>query len=164
MASARYSISLLQVGQSQKELTHNEGLQALENCVQPIVEGAPSNVPPSAPEVGQQFLVAEDPTAEFLGAKFNLATWTEAGWLFTAPRERFSAVDAWTGLSWSFESGAWRSGVVRGSEVQVEGKRVVGSQRSGIRSPSGGTVVDQEARVALEAVLLAMREHGLIAS
>lgn len=164
MPSARYSISLLQVGQSQKELTHNEGLQALENCVQPIVEADPSNVPPSAPQPGQQFLVAENPTGAFANAALNLATWTEAGWLFTAPRERFSAIDARTGLKWSFESGGWHLGVVRANEVQVDGKKVVGRQRPAIPAPSGGTVVDQEARATLQAILSAMREHGLVAS
>ena len=149
-------------GQAQKELTHNECIQALENRLHPVVEGAPTDAPPDKPTIGQQFLVGEAPLGEFVEQPGSLATWTEAGWLFTPPYERFSVIDRLSGLSWTFEGEAWRCGLVHAKEVLVDGKRVLGSRRDAIASPSGGLIIDKEARAAIEALLSVMRQHGLI--
>ena len=164
MTTARYSLPLLQVGQAQKELTHNECIQSLENCVQPVVEGEPSNVPPANPEIGRQYLVGEAASGDFAEHSGEIATWTDAGWLFTLPRDRFSVVDRQSGLSWSFEDEAWRSGLVRAAEVQIGGQKVVGRRQPAVATPSGGNVIDQEARDTIGALLSAMRQHGLISS
>ena len=164
MTTARYSLPLLQVGQAQKELTHNECIQALENTVQPIVEGAPRDAPPLAPAVGQQYLVGDHPSGDFSDQAHSLATWTEAGWLFTSPQERFSVVDRLSGLCWTFEGTAWHAGLVRAKEVLVDGKKVLGSQGPAIAAPSGGTLIDHEARASIGALLAAMRQHGLIST
>lgn len=49
-----------------------------------------------------------------------------------------------------------------GSALLLEGLQVVGARRSAIPWPAGGATVDSEARTALEEVLNALREHGLI--
>jgi hypothetical protein len=46
--------------------------------------------------------------------------------------------------------------------VKVGGQQVVGSQAAAIASPSGGATVDAEARTAIDAILAALRAHGLI--
>jgi hypothetical protein len=151
-------------GQAQKELTHNECIQALENRVHPVVEGEPINLPPLNPIVGQQYLVGNAPLADFADQPGSLATWTEAGWLFARPYERLSAVDRLSSLSWNYDGAAWSSGTVRAKEVLVEGKKVLGSRQPAIATPSGGNVVDQEARVTIGVLLSVMRQHGLIST
>jgi hypothetical protein len=42
--------------------------------------------------------------------------------------------------------------------------QVVGPRAAAVSPPSGGPVVDSEARVTIEAILGALREHGLIDS
>ena len=46
-ASARLALPFLVPGQAQKEFFHNEALQLLDIIVQPAVEGAARNDPPS---------------------------------------------------------------------------------------------------------------------
>jgi hypothetical protein len=60
--------------------------------------------------------------------------------------------------------GQWRAGVIDCAEVRVGGQKVVGSRRNAITNPGGGTIVDVEGRAAIDAILNALREHGLIAS
>lgn len=44
----------------------------------------------------------------------------------------------------------------------VAGEQVVGARLNAISGPSGGTMVDSEARTAVAQILAAMRQHGLI--
>lgn len=53
--------------------------------------------------------------------------------------------------------------VTTDTEYQVDGVKVVGSQGSAIADPTGGTVIDAQARTTLGLILAAMRGHGLIA-
>jgi hypothetical protein len=48
------------------------------------------------------------------------------------------------------------------TEIIVEGKKVVGERQPPVPSPSGGTTIDEEARVAIAAVTAALKSHGLI--
>lgn len=59
-------------------------------------------------------------------------------------------------------AGAWETGILRGSALYVDGQQVVGSRSAAIESPSDGTVVDSEARAAIDDILNTLRQHGLI--
>ena len=67
-----------------------------------------------------------------------------------------------TGTVATYRGGSWEIGLVRASSVLVSGQQVVGERRSGISNPSGGSVIDSEARAAIDAMLAALRAHGLI--
>ena len=65
--------------------------------------------------------------------------------------------------TWStFVNGEWELGLLRGAALLINGQQVLGPRAAAIDSPAGGSVVDAESRTAIEAVLAAMREHGLI--
>lgn len=53
--------------------------------------------------------------------------------------------------------------VTTDSEYRVGGTKVVGSQQGAITAPTGGATIDSQARTAINAILSAMRTHGLIA-
>ena len=53
---------------------------------------------------------------------------------------------------------------MRGSSLVIGGVQVVGSRASAIAAPTGGTTVDGEGRAAIDQILSALREHGLIAT
>ncbi|MCW3798630.1 DUF2793 domain-containing protein [Sphingomonas sp. BN140010] len=163
MTSARFSLPLLSPGQSQKEVTHNEAIQLLECLVQPVVEGSPGNSPPSAPTIGQQFLIGSAPIGDWGSFAGGLASWTAGGWRVVRPTEGLTVIDRNTALSWCYMAGAWQQGVCRASEVRVNGRKVVGGQQAAIPNPTGGTSIDTEARATLNFVLNALRQHGLIA-
>jgi hypothetical protein len=70
-----------------------------------------------------------------------------------------------TSGSWAvFRDGAWEIGMVRGSALLVDGEQVVGPRGVAIAPPTGGAIIDSEGRAAIDAILDAMRTHGLIAS
>jgi hypothetical protein len=60
--------------------------------------------------------------------------------------------------------GGWELGILRGSALFVDGQQVIGPRSGAIASPSGGAVVDSEARAAIDDILNTLRQHGLIAA
>lgn len=54
--------------------------------------------------------------------------------------------------------------VTTDSEYRVGGTKVVGSQQGAITAPTGGATIDSQARTTINAILNALKGHGLIAS
>lgn len=161
--TARLGLDLIDPGQAQKELRHNEALASLDLCVQAAVAGTGSNDPPAAPVLGRCWIVGPAPTGAWAGRAQALAGWTAGGWRFVTAREGLIAWDEVRHIPVRFSDGAWQAGVLRGAELRVGGDRVVGPRAAAIAAPGGGTTVDAEARATLAAVLSALRGHGLIA-
>ncbi|WP_431469431.1 DUF2793 domain-containing protein [Sphingosinithalassobacter sp. LHW66-3] len=160
-STPRLTLPLLAAGQAQKEMFHNEALARLDLLVQGSAEDMGAEIPPEDPEPGQAWVLGADPTGAWAGHAHALAGWTEGGWRFAAPREGTRVWVAQEGAFALFSGGSWTIGEVRG-RVVVEGHQVVGRRGAAIGDPAGGTTVDVEARIALSAVLAAMRAHGLI--
>jgi len=160
----RLGLPCLSTGQAQKEVTHNEALQRLDIVVQATFTGAQSNNPPNAPALGQVFLCGEAPSGAWAGHPLALAAWTAGGWRYQEPFDGLSAVQLPTGLPWTFVEGNWAAGSLRARELRIEGKQVVGARSKAVLDPTGGSIVDSEARRALTAILAALRAHGLIES
>ncbi|WP_447727941.1 DUF2793 domain-containing protein [Sphingomonas koreensis] len=161
-ATARFALPLLHPGQAQKELFHNEALVLADALVQPCVEAIGVDVPPAAPVAGQCWIVGESPSGEWAGAAGSLALWTAGGWRFIPPREGMAAWVAADALGARYAAGAWRRGRLTATRLEIDGEQVVGPREPAIDDPDGGPVVDAEARAAIEAILGALRTHGLI--
>lgn len=86
----------------------------------------------------------------------------EAG--FVRSVEGLSALVKASGTIAVFRAGAWEIGTMRGEQLILGGNQVVGGRLAAVADPSGGTVVDSEARAAVAAILARLRAHGLIAS
>jgi hypothetical protein len=54
--------------------------------------------------------------------------------------------------------------MVRADALLINDEQVIGPRAAAIASPSGGTVIDSEARSTIDAILGALRQHGLIDS
>ena len=161
-ATARFAIPLLAAGQAQKELYHNEAVQTLETLVSPAVEEGPRVSPPAAPVIGACYILAASPTGAWAGKPLNLAAYTSGGWRFVSPIEGLTAFVRSSSVWATFRSGAWELGVLRGSNVTIAGQQVVGGRAAAIPAPSGGGVVDVEARASIGQILTTLRQHGLI--
>ena len=160
--TARFALPYLAPGQMQKELFHNLALQRIDMLLCPVVEGAPSTTPPTAPALGSCHLVAANATGDWTGHDGALACFSEGGWQFVQPSDGMSLVDRSSGQLFNRRNGAWETGIVRAQEVQVDGLTVVRNRQSPVGDPSGGAVVDDECRLAVTQILGAMRTHGLI--
>jgi len=108
--SPRLAMPLMQQGQAQKHVTHNEALELLDVLVQLTVESFAAEAPPAAPEEGQVWAVGPAPTGKWAGeAKGTLAAWANGGWLFIRPKAGWraasgNAVRVWTGADWQSPS------------------------------------------------------------
>lgn len=159
--TARLGLPFLQAGQAQKEMYHNEALMRLDLAVQTSVIAAGTNIPPDAPEIATAWIVGSAPTGAWAGHAQAIAGWSESGWRFLAAAE---GMRAWVVESDGFAlfvDGQWRVGRSYG-RLFIDGEQIVGPRAEAIEEPDGGTTVDTEARRAIDAILAAMREHGLV--
>jgi hypothetical protein len=145
-------------------LNHNEALQQLDIFVGTAVEELPSAAPPVSTALGSTFIVGNSPGGEWAGKAECLATWTSGGWRFVAPYEGMTAYVKRTRSHATYRDGAWEFGVLSGSSVIIDEQQVIGPRSAPVASPSGGSAVDVEARSAIDQILNAMRQHGLIAT
>lgn len=162
--TARFALPMLQPGQAQKELYHNEALALLDIVVQASVVAMGQNSPPPSPALGACWVVGAAPTGGWAGEAHRLAGWTGGGWRFVAPVDGMTVWSVADALEAQFIAGSWVVGQTRSARLLIAGTPVVGPQRAAIAPPIGGTTVDSEARAALSAILSALAGHGLIAS
>ncbi|MCF6216074.1 MAG: DUF2793 domain-containing protein [Emcibacter sp.] len=150
--------------QSQKEVTHNMALNILDALVQTAVETATLVSPPMSPPEGGLWLVASVATGDWLGHDGKIAQYIGGAWQFHAP---FEGLLVWLkddDVAAQFRSGLWQTGVVTAHKLEISGQQVVGPQQPAVGDAAAGAVIDVEARTALNNLLAACRNHGLIAS
>ncbi|WP_421850410.1 DUF2793 domain-containing protein [Novosphingobium sp.] len=140
--SPRFALPLLFAGQSQKEATVNEALLAADLILHPALEDVLAT-PPVAPVNGQCWLVGTGGTGDFAGQTDRIAAWTEGGWRFIAPREGMRAYDIAAAAHRLYTGGSWR---LVAAPV----------------APSGGSVVDSQARTAIAAIISSLRTAGVL--
>ncbi len=144
-ATPRLGLPLLAVAQAQKEVTHNEALVVLDALVHAAVEAGPIAAPPAMPAEGQCWIVGSAATGEWSGQDGTIALWTAGGWRFLAPREGMRVIRLADRARIRYDGGEWTEPVT-------------------IAAPSGGAVIDVEARAALAALILAIEAQGLMIS
>lgn len=161
-STLRFGLPFILPGQAQKEAFHNEALALVDAALHAHVVVDPSDDVPFDPAPGESWIVGPGAAGEWAGRANQLATWTDAGWRFLAPVPGMTVwnVDAgyrlyWTGAAWS--DGNWPVGA-----LTIAGQQVIGPRLETVSSPSGGTIIDTEARAAIDAVIVALRTHGLI--
>jgi hypothetical protein len=162
-ATHRLALPFILPGQAQKELFHNEALQALDLIVAAAVEEPPRSAPPATPAIGSCYIVSTTPSGAWVGHADSLAGMTPAGWRYVTPVEGLAALIRSNGLIASYRAGGWSVGILRGERVEIGGQQVVGPRGGAILAPTTGAVIDTEARTAVSAILAALRLHGLIA-
>lgn len=161
-ATARHTLPLIQPGQAQKEVSHNEALALLDLLAHPAVAAVGVVTPPADPEPGQCWVVGANPSGAWSGHAHALAGWTGGGWRFAAPTP---GLTVWAGGDAGFarwDGAAWVAGTLTGATLRLAGQQVVGPRRPAISDPAGGGTIDSEARATLTAVLAMLRGHGLI--
>ena len=162
MGTVRMNLPFIEAGQVQKEIQLNEALQLIDLLLHPCIDGFGQSSPPENPALGTTYVTGTQPLGDWTGYPLHLAVATEGGWRLTPPVEGLCATMKADGQPVRFVHGAWRVGALQAGSIEIGGKQVLGPRRAAIEAPSGGVNVDGESRRAIEEVLQALREHGLI--
>lgn len=80
------ALPLIDQNQSQKHVTHNEALRALDAIVHLSVIDDALSTPPGSPANGDRYIVAASPTDEWAGQQGKLAASQDGAWRFYAPK------------------------------------------------------------------------------
>lgn len=160
----RHGLPLLQAGQAQKEVTHNEALISLDLLSHPVAEEGPRNDPPGTPETGRIWIAGANPAGAWAGQAHSLAMWTEGGWRFAPARAGMLVWLRSSAVFGHFDGTAWQLGAWPATSINVGGVKVVGERGAAINDPLGGTTIDEEARTTITQILTSLRAHGLITS
>jgi hypothetical protein len=138
----RFGLPLLFAGQAQKEAFVNEA-HALADALLHCAVESEAAAPPAAPADGTNWLVGSPASGDWAGEDGKIACRQSGNWLFVAPRDGMRILDRSTGQERRYY-GIWRA-----PNVPVE--------------PSGGSVVDAEARGAILELVTALRDAGVFA-
>lgn len=93
--------------QSQKHVTHNEAVRALDCVVQLAVLDRDLAAPPVTPAEGDRYIVAASPTGTWAGQTKKIAAYQDAAWLFYAAKEGWIAWIADENIAVVFDGSDW---------------------------------------------------------
>ena len=93
--------------QSQKHVTHNEAIRALDAIVQLNILDRNLSAPPASPVEGDRYLVAAGPTGVWAGQAGKVAAFQDGAWIFYAPKEGWLAWIADENVALAYDGGAW---------------------------------------------------------
>ena len=98
----------IMAAQSQKHVTHNEAIRALDAMVQLAVLDRDLSAPPVSPAEGARYIVGSSPTGAWSGHAGKVAAYQDGAWMLYAPVEGWIAWIAdedvavvWDGATWS---------------------------------------------------------------
>lgn len=94
-------------GQSQKHVTVNESLRALDALVHMGVVSRAQTSPPPSPQEGQRYLVPAGASGGFAGRAGQIAAWQDGAWAFYAPRPGWMSWVADEALLMAYSGTAW---------------------------------------------------------
>ncbi|WOE75689.1 DUF2793 domain-containing protein [Alterisphingorhabdus coralli] len=141
--TARYGLPLLYPGQAHKEVHHNEALAQLDLLVNMVVEGIAETPDGLTPEPGQCWLISGTASGIWEEWRGSIAGFIAGEWVYLAPQDGQIVQVRATAARMVFRSGFWRM-----TPTMAE--------------PSGGEVIDQEARSAILALRNALEQFGLM--
>lgn len=105
--SPNLQLAFLMAAQSQKHVTYNEAMRALDALVQQSVLDKDLATPPSSPADGVRYIVAASPTGAWVGQAGKLAAWQDGAWAFYMPREGWLAWVADEDVLYAYDGTAW---------------------------------------------------------
>ena len=93
--------------QSQKHVTHNESIRAVDALVHLNILDRDLAAPPVSPVEGDRYLVAAGPTGAWSGQAGKVAAYQDGAWIFYPPKEGWIAWIADENAALAFDGGVW---------------------------------------------------------
>jgi len=137
--SARFGLPLLFSGQTQKEVYVNEAHAIMDALLHCAIEGVASSAP-AGPVDGMNWLIGDNAIGEWEGKSGSLACRQAGGWIYIAPRDGLQILNRATGQICRY-FGGWQF-------------------PARMNAPTGGGVIDAEARDAIGQLILALQALG----
>lgn len=138
LQTPRFGLPLLAVGQAHKELFHNDALLLLDFLMHPVVQGVADDPDLLQSAEGDCWLVGTSPVSAWSGKAGEIAGWSTGGWHFIKPQETMKIIIL------SGDPSETGSAIYDGTGWQIMAQ---------ISGPTGGAVVDSEARSAIDSIL-----------
>ncbi|MBV7255197.1 DUF2793 domain-containing protein [Pacificimonas sp. WHA3] len=155
-----FSIPLLQAGQAQKDVTHNEAVLRLERWLAPRVKSRSLAVPPAAPDIGDAWVVAAGGAAQWAGHDGRIAEW-RGRWMYLSPPDGLLIWIEDEDALLMRKNGVWRDDGLPVDAISLRGTKLFAADPQPVVDPAGGGVIDVEARAAIAALLASLRGMGL---
>jgi len=105
--TANLKLPYILAAQSQKHVTHNEALRALDAIVQLAVTDKDLGTPPGSPADGDRYIVGASPTGSWSGHATQVAAWQDGAWAFYVPVAGWLAWVTDESQSYLFAGGGW---------------------------------------------------------
>ncbi|MFV0279232.1 MAG: DUF2793 domain-containing protein [Rhodoblastus sp.] len=105
--STRLALPFIDAAQSQKHVTHNEALTALDALVHLAVKARGVVAPPATPAEGDLYLVGSAATGAFAGQAGRVAAFDNGGWAFFSARAGWRAYVETEALFLIFDGADW---------------------------------------------------------
>ena len=144
LETARFELPLLAAGQAHKELFHNEALTRIDFLIHPIVQAIETDPASIAPVPGQSWLVGPGANGDWLDHDDQIAGWSGNGWQFFLPHP-LMRIYIESNDNFAVYKETWQP------TVEVE-------------APVSGSVIDVEARSAIDSILTALEAQGILNS
>lgn len=101
-------LPFIMAAQSQKHVTHNEAIRALDALLQLSVLDRDLSAPPESPAEGARYIVGTSPTGAWSGHAREVAAYQDGAWMFYAPLEGWitwvsdeDVAVVWSGSAWT---------------------------------------------------------------
>lgn len=146
LETGRHNLPLLAVSQAQKEITHNEALVLIDALLHTAIEGVEMTPPTvSDADIGKCWLVGTGATGLWANKDGQIAICIGGDWRYLFANDGMRLWNRSNGRDSIYSDGIWLSGPI-------------------IANPTGGAVIDSEARATLDAMLQYFRLIGILAT
>lgn len=156
----RLALPLLASGQSQKDVTHNEAVLALDRLVALLAVSRSQGVPPASAAIGDVQIVPAAGAAAWAQPAGTLMHWQGTSWLPVQPRDGQIVLVADENMMMVYRGGWQERWPVAG--LSVGGRSVLAVPPAAVLPPDGGVIVDVEARTAIAELIFALQQQGLL--
>lgn len=160
--SPRLALPLISAGQTQKDVTHNDAVLAIDRMLALTVVSRRALSPPAAPAIGSCYIVPAGGASAWSQPADTLVQFQgDGGWLRLSPADGQTALVMDEAIMIVFRGGWQAHWPVAG--LRIGGRTLLAAAPATIGPPTGGVNVDSEARSSLTALILALRDLGLLA-